>query len=794
MSTATNPTASAASGRVRFDRKAILAGLNILDEFRELGVRFPTTKPNNAGWVACHAWGRTDDDPSAGCHIERGLYKDQKSDEKACSLFDLAVRAGKYSSIKEALQGYAVKAGLRTASNAKPRGFKSAEAAADFLASKLNATIGGTWSYLRADGSEAFRIIRFNTVKPDGKAGKTIRPLKLNEFGRWEWKQIEGRRPLYQLPEIIDRRGPVWVAEGEKCADTFTRIGCIGTTPAHGAHSPHLTDWTPLKDRDVYISPDNDKDGEEFAKSVISLIRAINPDARIKVVRLPNVGPKGDVADWVKNHPSKDDPRVLWDDLQRLLNQSPWAEAIPIDIDKDLASTPCTDLGNAERLVARHGQNLRYCHVWSKWLHWSGRHWAIDRVAEARRLAKDTVRRILGEAMKVEDHDGRKAVAQWAITSEKRDKLAAMLHLAEAEKGIPILPEDMDSDPWLFNVLNGTIDLRTGSLKPHDRDDRITKLCSVEFNPAASCPLWMATLNKFFAREDPKDTAELIEYFQRMAGYAMTGVVREQIMPVAYGIGSNGKSTVLGALLDVFGSDYAMKCPPDMLMAKKTDSHPTDRADLFGRRLVVAIETESGRRLNETMVKELTGNDRIRARRMREDFWEFSPTHKLIMATNHKPRITGRDNGIWRRIKLVPFTVTVSGAQANLEMPELLRAEASGILTWCVQGCLKWQSSGLTEPAEVAAATASYRKEQDVIGAFLDERTVRIVGAKVKSSALYSAYQAWCQASGEAAMTQTMFGTTLAECGIDKKHSGGIWYLGIGLRDDRPGDDEAPYE
>lgn len=396
--------------------------------------------------------------------------------------------------------------------------------------------------------------------------------------------------------------------------------------------------------------------------------------------------------------------------------------------------------------------------------------------------------------MTAEDLDHRKKLAQWALTSEKRDKIAAMLHLAEAEKDVVILPEDMDADPWLFNVRNGTLDLRTGQLRPHRREDRITKLADVDFDADARCPNWLATLGKFFDRPDPGAKADLIEYFQRLCGYAMTGVVYEQIMPVAYGNGSNGKSTILGALLDVFGSDYAMKCPPDLLMAKKGDSHPTDRTDLFGRRLVVAIESESGRRLNETMVKELTGGDRIRARRMREDFWEFSPTHKLVMATNHKPRITGRDNGIWRRIKLVPFTVTVSGSEANLKMPELLRTEAPGILAWCVHGCLKWQAGGLTEPAEVSEATASYRQEQDVIGVFLEEKIVRIPGIRVKASQLYTAYQAWCQASGEVTMTQTMFGTTLAECGIERIRSGGIWYSGIGLRDDKEDDKEAPAE
>jgi putative DNA primase/helicase len=234
-------------------------------------------------------------------------------------------------------------------------------------------------------------------------------------------------------------------------------------------------------------------------------------------------------------------------------------------------------------------------------------------------------------------------------------------------------------------------------------------------------------------------------------------------------------------MLDVFGPDYAMKCPPDMLMAKKTDSHPTDRADLFGKRLVVAIETEMSRRMNETMIKELTGGDPIRARRMRENFWSFKPTHTLIMATNHKPGVRGTDNGIWRRLKLVPFTVTMGDDQADKKMPEKLRNEFPGILAWCVRGCLAWQEDGLSAPAEVKEATASYRREQDLIGAFIDECAVVGPGLKVKAGELYQRYKAWAEASNEYAGSLRTFGTEIEERGIEKRTSNGVWYMGIGL-------------
>ena len=442
-----------------------------------------------------------------------------------------------------------------------------------------------------------------------------------------------------------------------------------------------------------------------------------------------------------------------------------------------------TDYGNCERIVDRHGNSIRFCHPWSKWLVWDGRRWRVDDTEEIERKAKESLRAIYAEASREDDPDRRKAVVSWARESEKAARIRAAMSLARSEAGIPILPPSMDRDPWGFNVLNGTIDLRTGNLRPHDRADLITKLAEVEFDPAAKCPLWDATLELVFRREDPDDTQDLIGYWRRVCGMAMAGVVRDHVLPIPYGTGSNGKTTVLGTIVDVFGSDYATKAAPDLLMAKRTEGHPTDRADLFGKRLVVAIETEAGGRFNEPLLKELTGGDRIRARRMREDFWEFAPTHTLIIATNHKPVVRGTDLGIWRRLKLIPFTTRIDPELADREMPEKLRNEAPGILAWCVRGCLDWQRVGLAEPPEVSTATAEYRADEDAIGGFLEEETVRGHGTlRVKSGVLHRAYVAWAEARNERAISARAFGTAIRERGLQTLRNNGIWYLGIGLR------------
>jgi P4 family phage/plasmid primase-like protien len=412
-------------------------------------------------------------------------------------------------------------------------------------------------------------------------------------------------------------------------------------------------------------------------------------------------------------------------------------------IDPVLAAYPRTDTGNAERLVARFGPVLRFCHPWKKWMVFDDRGWKEDDTAAVNRMVKQTVRAMYREASYLNDPDDAKDHAKYKSLCETRDRRNAMRELAACELGIPVLPAGLDAHPWLFNCLNGTLDLEKGILRPHNRTDLITQLCPVEYHPDATCPLWDRTLELFLP------DAGVREYFNRLCGLAMTGVIRDHLLPVLWGRGSNGKSTILLALQDVFGSDYAMKAAAELLMFQKNPGSTTERMTLFRKRLVVAIETEEGRRLNETMVKELTGGDPIRGRRMREDDWQFDPTHTVFLATNHKPVIRGTDWGLWRRTKLVPFTVTVPDRTADKTVPERLRGEREGILAWCVRGCLAWVEKGLQEPESVIQATQSYRDEQDILGAFLNEHTISNPKGKVQASALYERYKVWADASSE---------------------------------------------
>jgi putative DNA primase/helicase len=424
-----------------------------------------------------------------------------------------------------------------------------------------------------------------------------------------------------------------------------------------------------------------------------------------------------------------------------------------------------TDQGNAERFVDDHGDNVHYCHPWRVWLVFDGRRWKVDDTGEVARRAKVTARGIFLEAANALSDGEAKATGKWAKQSLSETKIRAMIELAKSEPGIPVVPGELDTDPWTLNCENGTVDLRTGDLQEHRRQDLITKLASGPYHPDADAPTWQATLERVLPN------AEIRAFFKRLCGYALSGDTSEHVLPMLHGTGANGKSTVLNALLDALG-EYGTQAAPDLLIAKR-NSHPTELADLFGMRFVASIEVEDGRRLAESLVKQLTGGDRVKARKMRQDFWEFEPTHKVFMAVNHKPAVRGTDTAIWRRIRLIPFTETIPPDEQDKRLPEKLRKERAGILRWAVEGCLEWQRDGLQAPDEVRKATGEYRAEMDVLGAFLRECCNTASEYTESAKDLYDAYKLWCEETGERYETQRRFVSQLNDRDrFERKRSG----------------------
>ncbi len=436
-----------------------------------------------------------------------------------------------------------------------------------------------------------------------------------------------------------------------------------------------------------------------------------------------------------------------------------------------------TEFWAAERLVERHGRDLRYS-VTHGWLAWDGTRWRRDDIGEVERRAKETVRSIYALAANVEDKDRRTAMVEFGKSCERAARINAIITLARSEPGIPITADQLDADPWLLNVQNGTIDLQTGKLRPHSRDDRMTKIAPVVFDPVAECPLWLAFLDRIFAGEEM-----MIRFVRRALGHALTGVVREHVLHVLYGSGANGKTTLIEAIIGMLGN-YAMTAAPGLLLARHSEQHPTERADLWGKRFVSSVETGEGRRFNEELVKQLTGNDTIKARFMRQDFFEFSPTHKLFLATNHKPEVRGTDRAMWRRIQLWPFLVTIPDAEQDRELPEKLKAESPGILRWCVGGCIAWQRKGLAAPDSVLAAPRAYREESDMIGQFIQECCAVGESKEVRGGVLYWAYTAWCGDDGHKPLSNPNFSKRLLERDGITRLQGGAYrvYHGLQLR------------
>lgn len=435
-----------------------------------------------------------------------------------------------------------------------------------------------------------------------------------------------------------------------------------------------------------------------------------------------------------------------------------------------------TDLGNAQRLVAGHGADLRYCHPWRRWLVWDGQRWRIDDTAEVTRRAKDTVRGIYSEAAGAADEKERKALAKHAMASEAHIRIKAMIALAESEPGVPVLPDALDADPWLLTVANGTLDLRSGELLAHDPELFSTKLVEVEYDPAADCPLWLRFLQEILSGDDGT-----IRFLQRAIGYSLTGDTSERCLFVLYGCGANGKTTFLEVIRALLG-DYALRTPTETLMLKRPGSIPNDVARLRGARFVSASESEEGRRLAESLIKDLTGRDTISARFMRAEWFDFVPECKIWLATNHKPEIRGTDKAIWDRIRLIPFEVTIPEDKQDKQLADKLKEELPGILAWAVEGCLAWQREGLGVTEKVRAATRAYRDEMDILAGFIEDCCIEGADKEALAGDLHQAYKDW---GGD--LGQRKFGLALKERGFTKgrkttePHKGRVLWRGLGL-------------
>lgn len=437
----------------------------------------------------------------------------------------------------------------------------------------------------------------------------------------------------------------------------------------------------------------------------------------------------------------------------------------------------CSDQANAGRIVSRFGKRVFVAA--GRWYSWDSRRWIVDE-SEVYRYACQLSRIVHAEAAAMRakvsadvSANGKfeeiaKALDKWAAKCEMKATIEAAVGLAR--KMLTVEGGLLDRDPWLLNCRNGTVDLRTGELRPHRAGDYITRLVDVDFDASARAPLWEEVIAKI-TLENERTTRPVASFLQRWFGYCATGMTREQVFVVHYGNGSNGKSTVLDLVAEVLG-DYATTAAPGLLMGGGKDRHPTEIADLFSRRMVTAHETGEGGVLREDFVKQATGGDKIKARFMHADFFEFNPTHKIQLLTNHKPIIRGQDMGIWRRVVLVPYMARFTSIEEvragrghfvkDVTIMDRLMGERAGVLAWLVRGAVAWAADGLQPPDSVLAASKDYQTEQDRIGQFISECCELGMEHSEPLTAgmgggLYPQYVGWCKESGTLALAKNRF-------------------------------------
>jgi putative DNA primase/helicase len=439
----------------------------------------------------------------------------------------------------------------------------------------------------------------------------------------------------------------------------------------------------------------------------------------------------------------------------------------------DLLAPGLHDTGNAERVQRLFGSGMRYCSQWKKWLLYDGKRWAIDTTQRARQLVKLTMVEFLRQAIKanLEVSEG------FAKKSLNGKELKYALSLAEPE--LAITPDQLDQNIWLLNFGDGTLDIESGELRPHRREDFITKLVPSDFDPRAQCPNFRALVRSMM-QDDP----EMKSYLQIVFGYCLTGTTREKVIFVFFGPTGTGKTTLLTAVREALGDDYAALIQIQSLMSgRENNAINSDLSDLFGVRFAMTSEPEEGQKLSPSKLKRITqGTGKIKTRRLYENCFSFAETHHLFLDTNVRPAVPGADGATFARLHAIPCLVQVSPNQMDRELASKLRKEASGIVAWAARGARRYLASGLPKPAKVNVATDSWREQCDFLDQFLSAKCVLGEYCRGKAGELYSAYRAWAGETGEQPLTMTAFGLRITERFAKEHTERGTVYFGVGLQ------------
>ena len=604
------------------------------------------------------------------------------------------------------------------------------------------------------------------------------KPIKTQEGETKSWTRKGSKNGLiYPMP--FPAEGRVDVCEGEADVIAGINAGGIAVVGTPGAHMSRFVRSELQKlvaGRDVVMFPHPDKDGCKWRESVGDALR----NAGCSVSFVPALD--GDLDDRLRG---KSDKAAVLRDLVAgvvpFVNGSTCSANIS-DLAEKREIFPLTDTGNAQRFKKTYGAEVLYVPNWKKWMWFDNSRWVHDDKLLTEALARDVIHAIPAEAEGC-DPDLYASILRWAATSESDHRRKALLSCAQCE--LAITPDDLDPEDtaYLFNVTNGTIDLRTGKLLPHDRRQHITRCSPSIYDTTAECPTWLKFLNRVFAND-----LDLIAFIQQAIGCSMIGAVLAKIFFILWGDGDNGKTVFREAVSDVFG-DYAKTASVQLFMETRNGDVPHGLAGLKGVRLLSASETQEGNRLSAPLIKNVTGGDTIEARYLYSEPFNFQAVFTPWLATNHKPIIPdGGDKALWERLRLIPFTVSIPKSEQIplADMLASLRAERSGILNWFVRGALMFQEAGckFNPPTVVLSATADYRQEQDTLADFVEDCCVIGRDVEVERGALYRAYVVWNENQKSRPLTQVGFTRRLTAQGIETRrdHSLGRVWSGIGLK------------
>ena len=653
------------------------------------------------------------------------------------------------------------------------------------------------YPYFFADGRFCYVKIRFI-----GKnKRKTFRQWAATSKHGWTSRKKAGAEPLLYRWNSLAESDEIFLVNGEKAADRgHSELGICTTCLTDGEGKLHQSFIETFRNKLVHIVIDADSTGEKHGRLVAHALSGVARE--VKVIRLPDLPPKGDLYDWIE-------AGGTLEKLREILDSTPVFKPEPVPTDEreeeeaestadpaktapptaisalDLLEQMYNDTGYADRLILMFGQDLRYCPAFRKWMVWDGRRWAVDEIGRARLLAKKAMLDFLRQAV----NKGSETTQGKALQSLESRRISSLLTMAEIE--LVVTPDQLDTHPFLLNFLNGTLNLETGDLLPHTREHFITKMVHYNYKPDAQCPLFISFVNRIMGCKPDATLGELervdrmVDYLQRALGYSLTGSTEEKAVFIPFGLGDNGKTTLLSTFLHLL-QEYASLLQVDTLMVRQESNNmQADLADLRGARFVMTSETEEGQRLAQAKLKRITqGMGKIKACRKYENPIEFDETHKLWIDTNSRPIIRAVDDkATFNRLHPIPFTQTIPKEEIDKALPRKLLAEAEGILAWAVRGELKRRKYGLDKPPEVSEANEEWRAENDQLGRFIEDCCVLLDGARARARRLYESYRKWAEGSGEATMTETAFCKRIKAKGFRKDNTrAGVDYCGIGLR------------